>query len=544
MSLRDYQQRSIDMLYQWWRDYPDGNPCAVLPPGAGKSWIIAALCHDLLQSYPDMRILVLTHVRELIAQDVEKMRLVWPGAPMGICSAGLGKKELGEPITFAGIQTVRNKAATLGHVELVIVDEAHLINHKEEGGYRTLINDLKAINPNMRVLGLTATPWRLGHGLITDEPGIFTAPLIEPVSIEELIYKGHLAPLRSKVTTLKLTAEGVHKRGGEYIEAELQAKVNTPLQNREAVEEVIRLGADRQSWLFFCAGVDHALAVRDVLREHGITAECVTGQTPKGERDKILADFKAKRIRALTNANVLTTGTDVPDIDLIAMLRPTLSPALYVQMVGRGTRVKMSGAKDCLVLDFAGVVETHGPITNVQPPSKAGSGGKAPTKECPACGEICAISTRACPACGEPFPDPENEGAPTPFILRDHDIMGKSGFEMEVTSWAWRKHTSRTSGKEMLAVTYYGALSDPPVTEYFPVTHEGYAGTKALKSVAAIACSCMVSLEPSMDLLDAADALTKGKPPYSIEYQKEGKFYTVKRRVWDAPTEANDSCPI
>jgi len=192
--LRDYQQRTINQLYEWFGKNK-GNPCLVLPTGSGKSHIVAALCKDAVQKWPETKILMLTHVKELIEQNAEKMRQHWLGAPLGIYSAGIGKRDLGEPITFAGIQSVRTKSAALGHIDLVIVDECHLISHKNEGGYRTLLDELKVINPELRVIGLTATPYRLGHGLITDKPAIFD-DLIEPVSIEELIYKRHLATLR------------------------------------------------------------------------------------------------------------------------------------------------------------------------------------------------------------------------------------------------------------------------------------------------------------------------------------------------------------
>ena len=131
--LREYQTRTIDQLYEWFEAGSEGNPCLVLPTGSG----IAALCKDALQSWPETRILMLTHVKELIAQNAEKMRYHWPNAPMGIYSAGLRRKDLGEPITFAGIQSVRTKAKLIGHVDLVIIDEAHLVSHKDEGGYRT-----------------------------------------------------------------------------------------------------------------------------------------------------------------------------------------------------------------------------------------------------------------------------------------------------------------------------------------------------------------------------------------------------------------------
>jgi len=529
--LRDYQRRAIDSLYQWFEAGNPGNPCLVLPTGSGKSHIVAALCKDAVQNWPETRILMLTHVKELIEQNAEKMRQHWPGAPMGIYSASIGKRQLGEPITFAGIQSVRNKAQQIGHVDLIIIDECHLVSHKDEGGYRNLINALQAINPRLRVIGLTATPYRLGHGLITDKPALFDA-LLEPVSIEELVFKGYLSNLRSKVTKTVLDTSGVHKRGGEFIESELQAAVDTKDNNARVVQEVLKLSGERKAWLFFCAGINHAKHVADVLQAHGIAAECVTGETSKPERERILAEFKAGKIRALTNANVLTTGFDYPDIDLIAMLRPTMSASLYVQMAGRGMRVK-SHTDHCLVLDFAGVVSTHGPITAVQPPkaSRSDGDGEAPVKVCDQCHELCHLSAAACPACGHPFPLRETKK----LKLHDDDIMGIEGTEMAVTAWAWRVHTSRTSGKDMLAVTYYGGLSDPPVTEYLPVTHDGYAGTKAINQLVIMAQSggMMDGGLAQATLPDMAHRMTHHvSPPQSIEYRKDGKFYRVIKRSW------------
>jgi DNA repair protein RadD len=532
--LRDYQQRTIDQLYAWFEAGGRGNPCLVLPTGSGKSHIVAALCKNAIQNWPETRVLMLTHVKELIEQNAEKMRQHWPGAPMGIYSAGIGKRDLGEPITFAGIQSVRSKAREIGHVDLVIVDECHLVNHKDEGGYRRLLEQLNAINPALRVVGLTATPYRLGHGLITDKPALFDA-LIEPVSIEELVFKNYLATLRSKVTKAKLDTSGVHKRGGEFIESELQAAVDTDDQNQSVVQEVIALAGDRKAWLVFCTGVQHAQHVAQVLQQHGVDAECVTGETPKKERERMLTDFKSGKLRALTNANVLTTGFDYPDIDLIAMLRPTMSASLYVQMAGRGMRVK-SHTDHCLVLDFAGVVATHGPITAVQPPKKGGDGdGEAPVKVCDNCNELCPISALVCPACGHPFPVREEKK----LKLHNDDIMGMAGKDFEVTSWSWRRHISKASGNLMLACTYYGGLSDKPITEYLPVLNDGYAGQMALQKLVVIAEKCGADLS-GVNILEGSEALDyiviqmgKAKYPNSIEYRMDGKFFKVVRRTWD-----------
>lgn len=525
--LRDYQQKAIDDLYKWFEENNQGNPCLVLPTGSGKSHIVAALCKDALQNWPETQVLMLTHVKELIEQNAEKMRQHWPNAPMGIYSASMRSKELGQPITFAGIQSIHKRAKEIGHIDLVVIDECHLVSHKNEGGYRKLLGDLLEINPSMRVIGLTATPYRLGHGLITDKPALFDG-LIESITIPELIFKGFLATLRSKVTKSKLSTEGVHKRGGEYIESELQDAVDTYEQNQAVVREVISLAGDRKAWLFFCTGVDHARHVSEVLISNGITAGCVTGDTPKKEREEMLKAFKAGKLRALTNANVLTTGFDYPDIDLIAMLRPTMSPGLYVQMAGRGLRPK-SHTDHCLVLDFAGVVETHGPITAVQPPKKGGEGnGEAPVKVCDNCGELCAISVSACPACGHAFPPPE----PAKMLLRNDDIMGLEGTDLEVTAWTWRKHNSRASGKDMLAVTYYGGLSDAPITEYLPVLHDGYAANKAMGLLLTMARQGGVSLLNIEGLEAISNMMNTAQAPSLIEFKKDGKFYRVIRREW------------
>jgi DNA repair protein RadD len=321
----------------------------------------------------------------------------------------------------------------------------------------------------------------------------------------------------------------VHKRGGEYIEAELQAAVDTTDKNRKVVSEIVRLGHGRKSWLIFCAGVNHANHIKDALTEQGIVAECVTGDTPSAERDRILRDFKAGTIQALTNANVLTTGFDAPMIDLIAMLRPTMSPGLYVQMAGRGLRIA-DGKADCMVLDFAGVVEQHGPITAVRPPPKKGDKvGEAPVKVCDQCQEICALSVRVCPACGAEFPEPVKPA----LKLSNLDIMGNEGIDMEVTSWTCRKHISRASGKEMLSLTYYGGLSDPPVTEYLAVTHDGYAGEKSRRLLAEIAHKAGIALDyGASDLHEMSMTLNAGQPPAAIEYKKSGKFFTVEKRIW------------
>lgn len=522
--LRDYQRRSIDMLYEWFSKNPEGNPCLVLPTGSGKSHVVAAFCKEAVQSWPSTRILMLTHVKELIEQNAEKMLLHWPNAPLGIYSASLRQADI-DQITFAGIQSAAKKAHQIGHVDLIVIDECHMINNKESGGYRTLIRDLTEINPALRVVGLSATPYRLGQGRLTDGDEALFNDLVEPVTVTELVQRGFLAPLKSKHTSAMIDTSKVKKRCGEFVAKDLETASDQITE--QAVAEIVARADNRQHWLIFCSGVAHAEHVSDELQAHGIRSECLHGGHTKAQRESILEAFTSGEIQALTNANILTTGFDYPDIDLIAFLRPTMSPSLYVQMAGRGMRLK-SHMDHCLILDFAGNVEKHGPITAVQPPRPGGKGGgDTPIKICPECDEQVHLSVMDCPECGYHW-----EAKPKPYVLSNADIMGIEPEEMRCTDWRWSAHTSSRSGKEMVKVKYYGDLSDPVITEYLPIDHGGYAGHKALATLGVMAHRSGVQgyMPDSMD--EVAEWMNSAPHPDSIQYHKRGKFYEVTERTW------------
>lgn len=533
--LRDYQQRSKDQVYEWFEKNPVGNPCLVLPTGSGKSWLNAAIIADALQNWPQTRVLMLTHVKELIEQNADKMRLVWPNAPMGIYAAGLNRREIGEPITFASVQSVRNRAKALGHIDLVIIDECHLINNRKQGGYRKLLDELEEINPNLRVLGLTASPYRLGQGMVTDGDEPLFHDILEPVLIEELISKKYLARLVSKHTKMQLDTTGVRHRGGEFVAKDLNAAVTKDGTSESAVQEIVQRGADYRSWLIFCVSVEHAEQVRDEVRRHGISCESVTGSTPSNERRDILERFKSGDLRAVTNCEVLTTGFDHPDLDLIAMLRPTESPGLYQQIVGRGTRIK-SHTDHCLILDFAGNIERHGPITNIRPPAPGGKRkGDAPVKICPDCDEIVHLSVMVCPECGYQWEKSE----PSNLHLRNHDIMGEEPSEAEIGSWDWRVQKSRRTGIDMIKVRYFQGIGRIVATEYLCLLHPGTAGNKAAQKLYEILNAAGVKFDPSMRLPELAEFMRDVPPPSSIKYRKEGKFETIIERNWNGKVETD-----
>jgi DNA repair protein RadD len=413
--LRDYQAGAVAAMHQSVAETED-TPLVILPTGTGKSLVSAQFVSEVLEANPTARIAVITHVKELIAQNYAALRSLWPDAPAGILSAGLGRREIDAQILLCSIQSAHRHADGIGHRDFVVIDEAHLVSRNDRSMYRSLLRELRRINPAIRILGLTATAYRLDTGKLHEgEDRLFDA-IAYQVPLLGMVEQGYLVPVRAKLPHAAIDVAGVGKRGGEFIPGQLEAAADKADLTEHICDEIVAAGADRGSWLCFCSGVAHAEHVRDAIRKRGVTCETVTGGTPDAERDAIVADFKTGVTRALTNVGVFTTGFDAPGTDLIALLRPTCSPGLYVQMLGRGMRLA-AGKDDCLVLDFAGNVARHGPVDTVD-----GAGGRplsqgdgvAPTKTCPACREILHAAVRACSACGHVFPEPPSKLAPKP----------------------------------------------------------------------------------------------------------------------------------
>lgn len=413
-SLRSYQRDAIDAVMAYWAD-GGGNPLVEMATGTGKSVVIATLVRELLTAFPHLRVVMLVHVKELVEQNARALLRAWPQAPIGINSAGLGRRDKRSQILFASIQSIfREDSYSLGPRDLILIDEAHLVPKAGEGMYRTFLDGLRAATPDLRVAGFTATPFRMDSGRLDQGPDRLFSEIVYSYGIGQGIADGFLSPLASKATATALDVSGVAKRGGEFVSGALEAAVDKDWITRAAAQEIVTFGVNRKSWLLFAAGVDHALHLRDAIRLHGVSCETVTGETPKGERDRIIRDFREGRTRCLTNAMVLTTGFDAPSVDLVAMLRPTLSTGLYVQIVGRGTRLA-PGKPDCLVLDFAGNVRRHGPVDAIS--VRAGSSGgredatvkedSVRAKECPGCQSLVALNTRVCVACGHEWPREE-----------------------------------------------------------------------------------------------------------------------------------------
>ena len=412
LQLRWYQQAAVNSLFDYFNKNT-GNPIIALPTGTGKSVVWAQFAYTASYYYPGTRILMLTHRKELIEQNEAKLLRLWPTAPVGVYSAGVGRKDRHSKILCAGIQSIAPVIDTFDPFNLAVIDEAHLVPQHEKTQYRKVLDKMYTANPALKVIGMTATPYRTGMGDLT-EGGIFTDYCYDMTgkdAFNRLIAEGYLCRLVPRQTQLELDTEGVAVRAGDYVEKELQQALDKESITRAAVEEAIGLAGSRKRWLVFATGVQHAEHITDMLKAKGITAYTVAGKTAKEERERILAEFSDESVHvpmAIVNNNVLTTGFDCPMIDLIVMLRPTQSASLWVQMLGRGTR-PFPGKEDCMVLDFARNTRRLGPINDPVLPHKKKdkAGGDAPVKVCPACGAYNSTRAAICSECGAVFPPPE-----------------------------------------------------------------------------------------------------------------------------------------
>ncbi len=472
--------------------YVDGN--FVVHHNTGKSLVLAQIAKDSVEKW-NGRVLILAHVKELLEQNADKIRKLCPELKIGIYSAGLRSRDTTEQVIVAGIQSVYNKACELDAFDLVIVDEAHQISSEGDGMYRTFLADMKVINPHVRVIGLTATPFRLKGGLICKPENILNEICYE-AGLKEMIQQGYLSPLISRAGRAEANLANLHIRGGEFISDEVAAAMDNDALVTSACREIVELTRDRRSVLIFTASVDHCKHVAEKIQAFsGKECAIVTGDTPPAERAEIIARFKGEFIPAdlfgtpkpplkfLANVNVLTCGFDAPNTDCVVMLRPTNSPGLLIQCAGRGTRLSPeTGKSSCLFLDYGGNILRHGPLDmiKVKEPG-SGKGGDAPAKKCPQCLALIHAGYTACPECGYVFPPKENNDKMTQTASSAGVISGQVDYtDYEVLDVYYCVHEKRGADPDApktMRVDYQVGFNEFK-SEWVCPEHTGYARGK------------------------------------------------------------------
>lgn len=476
MQFRWYQDEAVTKLVDYVYPVKKGDPVIELPTGTGKSVIPPLFIMRILNMAPNARFLIAAHREDLISQNHEKMQTLWPDAPAGIYSAALDRRDTHQPITFVGIDSVYKRSAEFGWIDALIVDECHLVSDKEDSMYLTFIAGLKLVNPNLVVIGLSATAYR-GKESIINGKGVFTESIYSLCTVEgfnRLLKEGFLSHLIAKRQRNMMDVSRIHIRGNDYSESETEAEADRILL--DALQELCEAGQDRHSWLIFGASVANSDKIAQILNSWGFPSASIHSKRKDKHVKEAKAAFKAGKLRCLVNYGQLTTGFDHPNIDLLAIFRVTRIPSLHVQILGRGTRpvfafgydletidgrlaaIAAGPKQNCLVLDFAGNIARLGPINApmIKPPSKKKKGDEGPPvricddsfaemiaidgSKVPGCGAYNAASARVCDCCGLHFPPPKIQYASTAYegdVIQQSEIVIKS---FEVSQIFYSKH--------------------------------------------------------------------------------------------------------
>lgn len=534
LKLRPYQEETINAVYDYIASEKGNAPLAVIPTGGGKTAVYNSMMRDMMLDQ-DTNVMMVTHNKELIKQGAQSFLRFMPEADVSIYSAGLGSKKLTGRAIFAGIQSIHKRAYDCPRIDVCFIDEAHLVSPNDATMYQSFLSDLKVCNKKIKLIGLTATPFRLSSGLLHEGDNAIFDGIAHEVKILHLMQEGYLARIVAKPPSASIDTSGVGKRGGEWIESQLAIAASDEALIRQSVSEVIHYGQDRKRWLIFACNISHAELLKDEYERQGVRAEVVSSKH-KDSDEKMLAHRRGE-FKALINVDKLTTGYDDPHIDLLAVKRSTMSVGLFIQIVGRGTRVVYAsgmpldtreqrlaaiaaGPKpDCLLMDFGNNITTHGFIDQIdvtKKRSKGEGGGDAPQKVCAGCEEYIPASARICPHCDHYFPPPPP----------NHDHRSYSGAvtsdqvqpewlnvdDVEYSRW-------KKEGKpDSIRVTYHCGLTR--VAEWLCPDHGGYAASRYIARK-----SALLALADTTE--EALHECQWWKKPSRIKVKPVGKYHEI-----------------
>ena len=501
MILRDYQSESNAAARTHLEDH--SSALVVLPTGSGKAPTIGTFIKEVIEEASDARILSLVHNKKLVRQNLATLLRLWPDAPVSVYSAGLRQKKLHGQVICASIQSIYAQAYKIQRCDLICVDEAQLIPHKDTGMYRKLISELLVINPHMKIVMWTATPFRTDTGRLDEGEGALCDGVAYELGLQEAINLGWLCPLITVPSKERISVEGIKRTAGEFNKAQVAEASGDREQIMRHAEEMVDMAFDRKHWLVFEAGVKNAMAMSDALNAVGVEAAYVHSGMEDAEIEDIYKGYEEGHIHAVTNADMLTVGADFPKTNFLGVRRPTDAAGLWIQICGRGTRVQYelgfdpgltadgaalrrlsiaAGPKpNCLVGDFAGNAARHGPLDQITGKKYYGgtSGkGEAPQKECPSCEERMFAGLRQCPYCGHEFPPSEvqllEKASRAPLLSSQVEPPEPETLAVKHVTYA--RH--RKMGKpDSLKVTYQTGLAFHH--EWVTLEHTGFARQKA-----------------------------------------------------------------
>ena len=542
-ELRPYQQDCLDTIVG---AIPDHQHILVqAATGAGKTIVFCALIQQLLSKWPYIRIGILAHRRELIGQARDKLLITWPDAPIGIACASTGEAvDTDQPVVIGSIQTLVRRLESTAAFDVIIVDEAHRIPPLNlRSMYSNWIEKMQQANPAVRVLGFTATPFRLGHGYIygaekkPENRNLFPA-LNYRIGIEDLQPLGFLCPYRAKTIANSVSADlATVSVKGDYNIAELSDVMGRQEHVGSAVHALKEHAADRKRIVVFAVTIAHATKLMVAFTAAGYRAATVHSKMPLAQRDMILRGFEQGMVQVMTSVGVLTEGWDSPAVDCLVLCRPTKSTGLYVQMVGRGLRPHPDKT-DVLILDLSNNCLTHGDPAKptVTIPGAPPADAVPVLKACPKCEELVRTGIMVCPACGYEWPPPEVIVNNDPVVLRDVSWSAPEPITATIERADFYPYTSRAGNFMMrleMRCRVNGHVGTNFVNEYFDFDgNNAYGHSKALRL-----WRMLVQTDPPQSVAEAGERrgeLLMSLPEQVMIVQKE-KFWNVQR--WTIPMQ-------
>lgn len=542
-ELRPYQQDALNSILEDVRE----SQCVLLQAGcgAGKTIITAALIKHCMEKYK-MRIGFLAHREQLIRQTKDKLLKVWPEGEQAIgiaCSSVSSEVELERPVIIGSPQTLARRLDEMPPLQMLIVDECHRLPPANvQSQYGNLITKLKDRYPQLRLVGVTATPYRLGHGYIygdqckAGEENWFD-DLSYQISIQQLIGDGYLTPYKAYAAdTPDLT--GVRKSGGEFVLGDLGETMSSALHLESAVKAIEDYASDREHIVVFAVTIEHAEALKEAFLDAGHSCVSVHSKMPHDIRMANLEAFDKGKVRVICNVGILTEGWDSTGVDCMVMCRPTMSPSLYVQMVGRGLRTH-EGKEDCLILDLSGNWLRHGdpnePIVTWSRPSTKGEKvepSEPQGVECPKCKCLVTSRTIVCPECGEELKEVRNERLELHEVETVVKPVNPFGLrEAHVCSSLFEPYTSRR-GNRMLRLVLYclGEGETIPKTVYDYWDLEGQGSDFGMRTAREKWRDMSIThADPPDTINEAMGRLNELQVPNTVWLELQGKYLNVKR---------------
>lgn len=512
MILRDYQQDCIDDILTYLMN--ENRALCVLATGTGKTEIAIGLIKKAQSLKPSLQTIILINNVELIEQTHK--RYLKSGLNCSVFCGSLKSKEISQ-VTIASIQSIYNQEID---ADLIITDETHAISENEESRYHKFLSTKKA-----KIVGFSATPFR-SDGYIYGE-GKFYKDICYEMSFLQAIEKGWIVKPVLKHTEHQFDTSKISIQMGEFNQKELEELTVDEKKTVEQIKDALPKLSDRKKTVWACTCIEHAELVYRKLNEH---EEAAIVHSQRLDRDIQLEYYlNEPRLKHLVFVNIVKEGFDFAPIDSIVFLRPTRSPTLYIQIVGRGLR-KHEDKKDCIVLDYGQVVQNCGSIVNpiIREKGQRRTQDQPTMKFCPKCLSYLPIAIQFCEYCGHTFQTDKEKTKNLTSTAASGDILELPVHTSNVLNIYFNMHKAK-SGADCYRIDYYTLFQRYPISEYF-VKGNDYAERKFTQRLIDLGAT-YEHLERLAMVTDECKYLTETfqHSLESIEFQLEGKFYRIRK---------------